>query len=51
LTAKLTARQKRSDGRRRLELPPDLLLQEGDTLVLSGTVEQVGAAEARLLHS
>jgi CPA2 family monovalent cation:H+ antiporter-2 len=39
------------DGRRRLELPPDLLLQAGDTLVLAGTAEQVGAAEARLLRS
>jgi CPA2 family monovalent cation:H+ antiporter-2 len=35
-------------GRRSRELPPDLLLQAGDTLVLAGTVEQVNAAEARL---
>ena len=27
-----------------------LLVQAGDTLVLSGTIEQIGAAEGRLLH-
>ena len=27
---------------------PDLLLQPGDTLVLAGTLEQIGEAEARL---
>jgi CPA2 family monovalent cation:H+ antiporter-2 len=37
------------EGRRRLELPATLPLQAGDTLVLAGTVEQVAAAEARLL--
>jgi CPA2 family monovalent cation:H+ antiporter-2 len=36
------------DGRRRLDWPSDLTLAAGDTLVLSGTVEQVHAAEARL---
>jgi CPA2 family monovalent cation:H+ antiporter-2 len=38
-------------GRRRRDLPPDLLLQAGDTLVLAGTVEQVHAAEARLAQA
>jgi CPA2 family monovalent cation:H+ antiporter-2 len=38
-------------GRRQLEWPRDLALQAGDTLVLSGTVEQVGAAEVRLLRA
>jgi monovalent cation:H+ antiporter-2, CPA2 family len=38
-------------GRRRLDLPPDLLLEAGDTLVLAGTVEQVNAAESRLLRT
>jgi CPA2 family monovalent cation:H+ antiporter-2 len=38
-------------GRRRLEWPDDLALQAGDTLVLRGTVEQVDAAEARLLRA
>jgi uncharacterized protein with PhoU and TrkA domain len=37
-------------GRRRLEWPADLAVEAGDTLVLSGTVEQVGSAEARLLR-
>jgi CPA2 family monovalent cation:H+ antiporter-2 len=37
-------------GRRQLEWPADLQLQAGDTLVLAGTVEQVNAAEARLLR-
>jgi CPA2 family monovalent cation:H+ antiporter-2 len=37
-------------GRRQREWSPDLQLQPGDTLVLAGTVEQVGAAEARLLR-
>ncbi|MEI7445230.1 MAG: cation:proton antiporter [Burkholderiales bacterium] len=38
-------------GRRQLEWPDDLELQPGDTLVLCGTVEQVDAAEARLLRA
>jgi hypothetical protein len=37
-------------GRRHLEWPADLAVEAGDTLVLSGTVEQVGSAEARLLR-
>ena len=37
-------------GRRRLDIPADLVLEGGDTLVLSGTVEQVNAAEARLVR-
>jgi CPA2 family monovalent cation:H+ antiporter-2 len=37
-------------GRRQREWPEDLRLQPGDTLVLAGTVEQVHAAEARLLR-
>lgn len=37
-------------GRRQREWPDDLRLQPGDTLVLAGTVEQVNAAEARLLR-
>jgi CPA2 family monovalent cation:H+ antiporter-2 len=37
-------------GRRQREWAPDLRLQPGDTLVLAGTVEQVNAAEARLLR-
>jgi CPA2 family monovalent cation:H+ antiporter-2 len=36
-------------GRRRRDPPSDPLLQAGDTLVLAGTVEQVSAAEGRLL--
>lgn len=39
------------DGRRRLQWPDDLRLQAGDTLVLVGTVEQVNAAEDRLLRA
>jgi CPA2 family monovalent cation:H+ antiporter-2 len=39
------------NGRRWLDWPADLALQAGDTLVLAGTVEQVNAAEARLLRS
>ena len=39
------------EGRRRLQWPADLRLQAGDTLVLVGTVEQVNAAEDRLLRS
>ena len=35
-------------GRRRLEWPADLAVEAGDTLVLSGTVEQVSSAETRL---
>jgi CPA2 family monovalent cation:H+ antiporter-2 len=38
-------------GRRRLEWPDALTLLSGDTLVLSGTVEQVNAAEARLVRT
>ncbi len=38
------------DGRRRLQWPSDLRLQAGDTLVLVGTVEQVHAAEDRLVR-
>jgi hypothetical protein len=38
------------EGRRRLQWPPDLRLQAGDTLVLVGTVEQVNAAEDRLVR-
>ena len=38
-------------GRRQLEWPRDTALQPGDTLVLSGTIEQVGAAEVRLLRA
>ena len=37
------------DGRRRLDLPAATPLVAGDTLVLSGTIEQVAAAEARLI--
>ncbi|MFO0233251.1 MAG: cation:proton antiporter, partial [Burkholderiales bacterium] len=37
-------------GRRQREWPEELRLQPGDTLVLAGTVEQVHAAEARLLR-
>ncbi len=37
------------NGRRTVEVPAELTLQAGDTLVLAGTVEQVNAAEARLL--
>jgi CPA2 family monovalent cation:H+ antiporter-2 len=37
------------DGRRRLDLPADTPIAAGDTLVLAGTVEQVSAAELRLL--
>ncbi len=29
----------------------DLRVEAGDTLVLSGTLEQIGTAEARLLHA
>jgi CPA2 family monovalent cation:H+ antiporter-2 len=39
------------EGRRSRELPPDLRVQAGDTLVLAGTVEQVNAAEARLVRA
>jgi len=39
------------DGRRQLTWPNDLKLQTGDTLVLVGTVEQVHAAEDRLLRA
>ena len=39
------------DGRRQLTWPNDLKLQSGDTLVLVGTVEQVHAAEDRLLRA
>jgi len=39
------------DGRRQLTWPNDLRLQTGDTLVLVGTVEQVHAAEDRLLRA
>jgi CPA2 family monovalent cation:H+ antiporter-2 len=38
------------EGRRRLQWPSDLRLQAGDTLVLVGTVEQVNAAEDRLVR-
>jgi CPA2 family monovalent cation:H+ antiporter-2 len=34
---------------RLLTPPPELVLEVGDTVVLSGTVDQIGAAEARLL--
>jgi CPA2 family monovalent cation:H+ antiporter-2 len=37
-------------GRRQLEWPADFRARAGDTLVLAGTVEQVNAAEARLLQ-
>jgi CPA2 family monovalent cation:H+ antiporter-2 len=36
-------------GRRIVDPPPDLQLEAGDTLVLAGTLEQIGEAEARLL--
>ncbi|HYF57760.1 MAG TPA: cation:proton antiporter [Burkholderiaceae bacterium] len=39
------------DGRRRLDWPAELDLRAGDTLVLAGTVEQVLAAEDRLLRA
>jgi CPA2 family monovalent cation:H+ antiporter-2 len=38
-------------GRRSREFPPELRIEAGDTLVLAGTVEQVNAAEARLLRA
>ena len=38
------------DGRRRLDWPEDLRLEAGDTLVLVGTLEQVSAAEDRLIR-
>lgn len=37
-------------GRRRLQWPDDLRLETGDTLVLLGTLEQVSAAEDRLIR-
>ncbi|MBP8310870.1 MAG: hypothetical protein KAY46_26570, partial [Burkholderiaceae bacterium] len=36
-------------GQRIVDPSPDLRLEAGDTLVLAGTLEQIGAAEARLL--
>ena len=36
-------------GKRLIELPPDLSLMVGDTLVLAGTLDQVNGAEASLL--
>jgi CPA2 family monovalent cation:H+ antiporter-2 len=46
--ARVTTLVRRSE---RLVGPPaDLALEAGDTLVVSGTIEQIGAAEARILH-
>ncbi|MGE0312052.1 MAG: cation:proton antiporter [Lautropia sp.] len=36
-------------GKRLIELPPDLQIMVGDTLVLAGTLDQVNGAEASLL--
>jgi len=30
--------------------PGDLVVQAGDTLVISGTLEQIGTGEAHILH-
>jgi len=37
-------------GRRVVDPPADLVVQTGDTLVLSGTLEQVGTGESHILH-
>ena len=37
-------------GGRVVDPPADLVVQTGDTLVLSGTLEQVGTGESHILH-
>ena len=47
--ARVTTVVRRSQ--RIVDPPGDLRVEAGDTLVLSGTLEQIGSAEARLLHA
>ncbi|MFO1197793.1 MAG: cation:proton antiporter [Burkholderiaceae bacterium] len=46
--ARVTAVVRRSQ--RQADPAPEFALEAGDTLVVSGTIEQIGAAEARVLH-
>jgi CPA2 family monovalent cation:H+ antiporter-2 len=46
--ARVTTVVRRSQ--RIVDPPADLVVVQGDTLVLSGTLEQIGTGEARLLH-
>jgi len=46
--ARVTTVVRRSQ--RIVDPPADLVVEAGDTLVLSGTLEQIGTGEARLLH-